>query len=121
MIGMLISNKAISVTTAILQFFGLLMVTSYIILQLDEPEMIQYMQMTDEGMQMVGPVTNPQYIGGALRVVLECVVNTLPSGQAVMLSNMELEHTVFDIVVSAFLTVIVSAIGLLIFNKKDIR
>ena len=121
LVGMLISNKAGSTTTAILLFFGLLIVSSYIILQLDEPEMYSYMAMTNEGTQIVGPIKNPQYIGGALRVVLECIVNTLPSGQAVMLSNMALQHTVFDIVVSVFLTVIVSAIGIIAFNKKDIK
>lgn len=121
LVGMLISSKAISATTAILLFFGLLMVSSYIILQLDEPEMYSYMEMTADGAQMVGPVKNPQYIGGALRVVLECIVNTLPSGQAIMLSNMALQHTVFDIVLSVFLSVVVSAIGLIIFNRKDIK
>lgn len=121
LVGMLISNKAISVTVSILLFFGLLMVLSYIIIALDEPEMYGYMEMTADGMQMVGPVENPQYISGALRVVFECIANTLPYGQAIMLSNMALEHIVFNIAASVFLMVIVSAIGIIAFNKKDIK
>lgn len=119
--GMLISNKAGSSTVSILLFFGLLIFASYLITRLDEPEMYSYMEMTAEGMQMVGPIENPSYVGGAQRVVYECIANTLPSGQAIMLSNMALEHPVFDIAVSAFLSLIVSAAGLMIFNKKDIK
>lgn len=120
-IGMLISGRASSVAISILIFFVFLIAASAIILQLDEPEMFSYMEMTAEGMQLVGPVANPQYVGGAKRVVYECIANTLPSGQAIMLSNMELEHPVFDLVVSAFLAVAVSAVGLMAFNKKDIK
>ncbi len=119
--GMLISSKAGSSTVSIMMFFGFLIAASMIIIRLDEPEMHSYMEMTAEGMQMVGPVANPQYVGGALRVVYECIANTLPAGQAIMLSNMELEHPVFDIVISAFLSLFVSAVGLMIFNKKDIK
>lgn len=120
-IGMLISGRASSVAISILIFFVFLIAASAIILQLDEPEMFSYMEMTAEGMQLVGPVANPQYVGGAKRVVYECIANTLPSGQAIMLSNLELEHPVFDLVVSAFLAAVVSAVGLMAFNKKDIK
>lgn len=120
-VGMLISGRATSVAISILIFFLFLIASSVIITQLEEPEMCIYMEMTADGMQMVGPVANPQYVGGAKRVVYECIANTLPSGQAIMLSNLELEHPVFDLVVSAFLAVAVSAVGLMAFNKKDIK
>lgn len=121
LIGTLNSHKSFAVAISITLFFGSLLVASYLILRLDEPEMYSYMGMTAEGMQMMGPIENPSYVGGAQRVVYECIANTLPSGQAIMLSNMALEHPVFDIAVSAFLSLIVSAAGLMIFNKKDIK
>lgn len=121
LIGMLNSHKSFAVAISVTLFFGFLLFASYLILRLDEPEMCSYMDMTAEGMQMVGPIENPSYVGGAQRVVYECIANTLPSGQAIMLSNMALEHPVFDIAVSAFLSLIVSAAGLMIFNKKDIK
>ncbi|MDE7194891.1 MAG: ABC transporter permease subunit, partial [Oscillospiraceae bacterium] len=121
LVGMLVTNKAGSSTISILLFFGLLIFASFLITRLNEPEMHSYMEMTSEGLQLVGPIVNPSYVGGAQRVVYECITNTLPSGQAIMLSNMELEHPVFDIAVSAFLSAAVSAAGLMIFNKKDIK
>lgn len=121
LVGMLISGRAGSAVTALLLFLGLLMLSSAIVIQLGEPETVQYMTMTENGMEMVGPIANPQYIGGALRVALELVVNALPSGQAVMLSNMELAHPVLAVSLSVFLTAVVSACGMFAFGRKDIR
>lgn len=121
LIGMLNSRKSFAVAISVTLFFGFLCIASYLILRLDEPEMYSYAEMTAEGMQLMGPIENPSYVGGAQRVVYECIANTLPSGQAIMLSNMQLEHPVFDIAVSAFLSVTVSAIGIVAFNKKDIK
>ncbi|MDE6031024.1 MAG: ABC transporter permease, partial [Oscillospiraceae bacterium] len=102
LVGMLISGRAGAVAISVILYFGFLIDASPIIMRLDEPEMHSYMEMTAEGMQIVGPIANPQYVGGTLRVVYEFIVNTLAAGQAIMLSNLELEHPVFDLVVSAF-------------------
>jgi len=119
--GMLISNRAVSSVTSILLMFGLLMVGSVIYNALCEPEMAAGAIMTANGIDIGDPQPNPNYISGTLRAVLEFLVSTLPSGQAILLANKELEHPLVSICSSVAIILLTSIAGSLVFKRKNLK
>lgn len=71
-IVMNVNIKAISLLIGLLLMFGLMMLTTYFEHSLEEGEMIyEGVTMTAEGVQLGDPVTNPAYVGGTARKVMD--------------------------------------------------
>ena len=61
------------------------------------------------------------YISGAQRTVLELVLDTVPVGQAMQINNQDFSGFEYWPLFSLAVTAVVSAAGVLIFKKKDIK
>ena len=121
LVGSISSNKAASAVISMLLFLGLLVVASMIYNRLCEPEMISSVEITAEGMQMTEPSRNPDYVGGTLRTVYELILNILPTGQAILMANLEITRPVLQMASSALITAVVTAVGIALFRKKDLK
>lgn len=120
-LGTLMTNRAASAVTAILLMFGLIIVGSALYNALCEPETTTAAIMTANGVEIGEPQPNPKYIGGALRKICQFAVDALPSGQAILLANGEIERPVVSMLSSCGITVLISAIGAVIFRRKDLK
>lgn len=120
-IGMLISNKAASAVISILLAIGLILIASVIYNALCEPEMTGGAIITMEGIQMQEPHPNPRYIGGLLRKIYQFVIDFLPTGQGIQMTNLEIGHPVQMIVYSLLITFGMSAGGISVFRKKNLK
>lgn len=106
---------------AILLALALLILGSSFYNALCEPETISPAIMTENGFEIGEPEPNPDYISGTLRTVYQFAVDALPSGQAILLANQELARPGLSLAASAGLILLVSAIGMAIFRRKDLK
>lgn len=121
LVGMLSANKAGTVALSMLLCLGLILFGSYFYNALCEPEMTSGVMMTIDGVQPLPPEPNPNYVGGMLRTVYELVLNALPTGQTILMANLEIAHPVFNAASSALLFAGCSLAGIALFRKKDLK
>lgn len=121
-ISMLCSNKAAASVISILFILVLFVASSRLDARLQEPELTQNIIMTaEDGMQWGEPVPNPLYVSGSLRLVLQFLMLLLPTGQGQQIAYLNISQPVTALLCSIGIAVIVTAAGMLLFQKKDIR
>lgn len=119
--AMLIHSKASLATVSIITAFFLMLTASYLFSALSQPEMITDYTLNASGeITQSEPVPNEFYPNGTKRKVYEFLMEFLPSGQGILLLNGEPSYgriMIFD----CFILVSCTGIGLLAFQKKDIK
>lgn len=118
---MLSSNKAITAVIAIVLALGLLMVASMIYNRLCEPELNSGIVIIGNSMQMADPTPNPNYVSGIKRTIYQFVIDCLPSGQAILMTNLEIGRPVLSLIASAVISLITIIAGVFVFRKKDLK
>ena len=121
LLGSLFSNKAMAVVYTIFCFFLLAIASSGFYDRLAEPEFNQGMMLVGSELVMMEPTANPLYLSGTSRLICECAMEFLPSGQALLLSDVSIENPVRAIFLGAVFTVIVMNVGCVLFRKRDIK
>lgn len=120
-VGVLTEKKSTAAVASILLTLGLFLLSTWIYSRLQEPEMDTGLIITAAGMEWGEPTPNPRYVGGVLRQVFEALLNVLPTGQMVLLSDLAAAHPVWNLLSSAAVTVAASLVGMALFQKKDLK
>ena len=121
-IGSLSSNKAMTIIYTFAVFIILAMAASALDDRLCEPEINEIMTYNNYGavvMQESAP--NPLYLSGMIRTVCEVALELLPTGQALLLSNVAIEDPVRAISLSVVFTTVTLLVGSMLFRRKDIK
>lgn len=121
LIGMLCSNKAVSAVLSILLFLGLLLIAFNLYYCLAEPEVVNGIIITKEGMQMGDPEPNPRYLTGLKREIYQFAIDFLPTGQCIEMEELTVVHPIRMIVSSVVITFVTTLGGILAFEKKDLK
>ena len=122
-IAMLSSNKTATVLISIVLLICLIVCATTIDNALKEPETISSMSgvAISGAAPMVGEqAPNPHYIDGALRSILILLLDILPTGQSVSLAFLEI-RPITMILSSVVVTVGMTALGIVLFRKKDLK
>lgn len=116
MVSMMYSNKAGATVINLVLAFLLLAAASFLLSILNAPE--YYTVFTDEGQELV---RNSNYIDGVARTILQALCDLLPSGQAMQfiqgISSPLWVFPLYSVGVCATCT----AVGAVVFYKKDIK
>lgn len=121
-IGSLSSNKAMTVIYTFAVFIIFAMAASALDNRLCEPEINEIMTYNNYGavvMQESAP--NPLYLSGMIRTVCEVALELLPTGQALLLSEVAIEYPVRAIALSVAFTIVTLFVGSMLFRRKDIK
>ncbi len=133
LISHIITNKAAVALFEIIFALAILMAGSYLYNELLEPEIISsgVTITSDENgnniMQPMEPHPNPYYVAEPQRSVYKKVLNTLPSGQAILLANVadsdseQLDLPLYSCCASAAIIAVFTAAGTIVFRKKDLK
>ena len=124
MLSLLVSNRAVGLVIGVLTAFSLLFCTSTGLAQPEfhhEPVLqngivVGYAYSADAPM-----VPNPAYVGGALRTVYTFLLHFMPMGQCFLVSFLGLEEPWKLLAGAALFTALTTAIGLAIFQRKDVK
>ena len=121
-IGSLSSNKAMTIIYTFAVFIILAMAASALDDRLFEPEINEIMTYNNYGaVVMQESAQNPLYLSGMIRTVCEVALELLPTGQALLLSNVAIEYPVRAIALSAVFTTVTLLVGGMMFRRKDIK
>lgn len=120
-IGSLSSNKAMTIIYTFSVFIILVMAASALYDRLCEPEMNESMQLIGTQLVEMEPTPNPLYLSGMIRTVCEVALELLPTGQALLLSDVAIEYPVRAIALSVVFTTVTLLVGGMLFKKKDIK
>ena len=121
LLGMLLPNRAVAAVLAMLLALGLLLLGSVFYNTLCEPEYLSGLVMTDNGIEMGEPSPNPNYVSGTMRTVFQFLVDTLPTGQSILLANQELGRPGLSLAASAGIVLLCSGCGTAAFRRKDLK
>lgn len=119
--GVLAEKKSTAAVASILLTLGLFFLSSWIWARLQEPEMDTGLIITAAGMEWADPTPNPRYVGGALRKIFELLMDLLPSGQMVLLSELAVKHPAGNLLASAAVTAASTLTGMALFRQKDLK
>lgn len=124
-IAMLCQSRAVTAVTNILLIFILLFAAIDIRARLEQPPTYQVLSYSagESGVtgENVTEMSNPMYLEGTEREVYEFMNDLLPTGQSVQYVNMEASDPILLMTYSAGATVVITAVGILLFRKKDLR
>lgn len=120
-IGSLSSNKAMTIIYTFVVFIIFAMAASALFDRLSEPELNEGMTLVGTQLVEMEPTPNPLYLSGAIRTVCEVALNLLPTGQALLLSEVAIEYPVRSIALSAVFTIVTLLAGSMLFRRKDIK
>ena len=121
MIGSLSSNKAMTIIYTFAVFIVLTIAASGLYDRLSEPEMHTGMTIVGNQFVEMEPTPNPLYLSGIVRMVCELALELLPTGQALLLSDVAIEYPVRAVALSAVFTIVTLLVGGMLFKKKDIK
>lgn len=117
----LTTNKAFSVVFALIVWIAMVMIASGLNDRLCEPKTQGGMAYIDGAFVMLDETPNPLYVDGTMRVALECLLELLPTGQQILMTDASVTHPVRQILLSLGLTVLMIFVGIQAFRKKDIK
>lgn len=120
-IGSLSSNKAMTIIYTFAVFIVLVIAASGLYDRLSEPELNQGMTLVGTQLVEMEPTPNPLYLSGMIRTVCEVALELLPTGQALLLSDVAIEYPVRAIALSVVFTTVTLLVGGMLFKKKDIK
>ncbi|MFR7475392.1 ABC transporter permease subunit [Frisingicoccus sp.] len=120
MIGMLCSNKSHTVMICILSSVVLSFASIYLYSVLSQPEIVDT-AVSVNGNFSVEQMPNPMYLTGIKREIYQFFMDFLPSGQCAQLANLEVLHPYRIGIYSIVIIAVTNFLGLLLFNKKDIK
>lgn len=121
LIGMMISSKSTNTVISIVSVIALIIGCALIKQFLDQPEMTHDTIITDHGIEVSDMYPNPMYVSGTARDILTAVNDILPGGQAIQLEMRSLHEPKRMPLWSLGVTAVVTAAGLILFRKKDLK
>lgn len=121
LIAMLSARKSLTAVMAVFVAMALILWGSMLYNALGEPEMVSEMMLTADGIQMGEPLPNPRYVDGAKRILYQFLVDGLPTGQGIQMTNEGLGRPLLSGVASVVLAVFTTMAGIFCFRKKDLR
>lgn len=121
MMSMVISNRSVNGIVCLLIFFAGIILAGILLARLQEPEVIGGIVISSDGTQYVDGWTNPRYLKPEMRALYELIMDILPSGQSLTITDATAVHpfrmALFSMIEILFFTVL----GMRLFEKKDLK
>ena len=120
-LSMVVASRGVAITLCILLAFGLILLGQYLYLALSQEEVLTAFFYTDTGEMAVSEQPNPAYLTGFARQVYQFFYELTPGGQAYQILGMSAQSPLRMLGYSGLVFVLVTGLGLAIFQKKDVK
>lgn len=121
LISMLSARKSLTAVMAVFVAMALIMWGAILYNSLGQPETVSDMMLTADGIQVGEPQPNPSYVGGVKRIWYQFLVDSLPTGQGIQMTNEGLGRPLLSAVASVMIAVSTTVAGIFCFRKKDLK
>lgn len=115
------SRKSLSVVACMLGVIFMMSLTTYLSARLDQPEFRGTTPLVVDGQLVTGTEPNPLYLRGAKREVYQTLDDLLPYGQALQYMTFAAAHPERLPLYSLADTVVLTAAGIALFRRKDLK
>lgn len=119
-ITMIISNKTITAIVSIMFSFGLMMIALICFNKLEAPKTIQEATMVG-GETKIEEVLNPKYPSEAKKKLYQTLLDINPAGQMFQIAGRTAPNLKVLPIYSLGIVVIFTSIGIILFNKKELK
>lgn len=119
-LAMIISNKTITAIVNIMLSFGLLMIALICFNKLDAPKTIQTATLIN-GETKIEEIPNPKYLSEEQRKVYQTLLDINPAGQMFQIAGRTSPNLKVLPLYSLGIIVVFSGVGLVLFNKKELK
>lgn len=120
-ISMASSNKAVTIVLNLLCWLLLVLAASALYDRLCEPELCSGAVFTGHGIEIQDPEPNPLYLAGMTRSVCQCLLELLPTGQAMLLADAAVVSPARQLLLSVIVLAGATAIGFAVFRRKNLK
>lgn len=120
-VGTLSQNKVFTVVRVLVLWVVMILAASGLNDRLNEVEFNGGMALINGEFVMVEETPNPLYLTGSVRTVCELLYRLLPTGQAIAMTDAEISTPVLNIAASVIVSIVITAVGVLSFRKKDLK
>lgn len=121
-IAMTLSNKTHAAIVCILLGILLLAISAYLLNALQQPEMVESVEIITSGMEPEVVLTNnPHYVTGFQRSLYEFLNDFLPTGQGIQINQLTVAHPFRLAACSVVIILGMNLAGLYFFERKDIK
>lgn len=120
-LSMVVASRGVAITLCVLLAFGLILLGQYLYLALSQEEVVTTFFYTDTGEMAVSEQLNPAYLTGFARQVYQFFYELTPGGQAYQILGMSAQSPLRMLGYSGLVFVLVTGLGLVIFQKKDVK
>ena len=120
-LSMVVASRGVAITLCILLAFGLILLGQYLYLALSQEEVLTAFFYTDTGEMAVSEQPNPAYLTGFARQVYQFFYELTPGGQAYQILGISAQSPLRMLGYSGLVFVLVTGLGLVIFQKKDVK
>lgn len=117
----LMDTKTSALLLSLFVWLAILIAASGLDDRLAEPEFQSGSMLVDGRLQILDPERNPLYLSGTARTVCACLLDLLPTGQAIRMSHAELTDPLRPFLFSILLAVLLTLLGTAAFRRKNIR
>ncbi len=119
-IAMLISNKTITAVVSIMLVFGLTMNAMICFNKLEAPKTIQEATMVN-GETKIEEVPNPKYLSEIQRKIYQTILDINPAGQMFQIAGRTAPNLKVPPIYSSGIIIVFTGLGLILFNKKELK
>ncbi len=119
-LAMIISNKTITAITTIMLAFGMMFYSLMAFDRLSQPEYIDTMIMKD-GVQEIINTKNNHYLEGEKRKLVQLSIDIIPAGQMFQIAGRTSPNLKVLPLYSLGIIIVFSGVGLVLFNKKELK
>lgn len=121
LISTLSKNKAVTVVLVLLVWVVFVLAGSAVNDRLEVPEFSGGMVYVNGEFVWTDDTPNPLYLTGTARTIFEMLHKILPTCQAIAMTDAKITTPLINIAASVSIAVVITAIGILIFRKKDLK
>ena len=122
LLSMLDSNKARNVVINLLVAVAVIMAGMMLYGRYAQPEFVNHVVMLpDGGIELKQGAANSKYLSGTIRTVVEWITLIMPSGSVMLSLDRNLGFDWRNPALSVILIAVLTAIGIWLFKKKDIK
>ncbi len=126
MLSMVCSNRTTVAVVSIILSFALIIIATDVYSKLAEPEFYPGITIVNEqGVQELESISNRRYLTGNKREIYQFIFDFIPSGQAMQISNPNMDialiHPYMLPLSSLIISLVTTLIGVLVFRRKDFK
>ena len=134
MISMLNQSKALSTIICSIGILAAIFMSSFLYSKITEPEFIHAYQKQDASFEMTTTVDdskietdeddmvlNPSYLSGSRRAFYQFLIDFLPSGQMLQISDFNVPNLVWLPLYSLFIILVINLSGVFFFRRMDLK